>query len=70
MGTNWHRIGVIGTKGKGRLYVSGTEDEIELTGRVDALHWNKREATILTKAFNEEFERLGREERFQAEKAH
>lgn len=67
--TTLYRIGVIGTKGKDRRYVSGTAEEIEMTGRVDALHWNKREAKILTKAFNDEFARLGREERFQIERA-
>ena len=65
--TRLHRIALIGTKGKARRYIAGTADSIELSGRTDALHWNKREAGILADAFNAEFQRLGRAERFQIE---
>lgn len=64
-----YRIGVIGTKGDLRLYVSGTAEKVELSDRAEALHWNKREAGILANAFNVEFKRLGRPERFQIERA-
>lgn len=67
--TTIYRIGVIGTKGGQRRYVSGTANAIELAGRDDALHWNKREASILSDAFNVEFARLGRGERFQIERS-
>lgn len=63
------RLGVIGTKGRARRYVSGTADRVKLSGRADALHWNKREACILADAFNTEFASAGRPERFQIEKA-
>ena len=66
--TELYRIGVIGTKGGSRRYISGTADAIEMTGRNDALHWNKREATILADAFNAEFTRSNRPERFQIER--
>jgi len=64
-----YRIGVIGTKGGNRRYVSGTANQIEIEARDDALHWNKREAKILCDAFNAEFIRLKRDERFQIERA-
>ncbi len=64
-----HRIAVIGTKGGRRRYVTGTAEKVELAGRSDALHWNKREASILADAFNAEMARLGRVERFQIERA-
>lgn len=67
--TDLFRIGVIGTKGGARKYLSGTAKALEMAGREDALHWNKREAKILCDAFNAEFERIGRNERFQIEKA-
>jgi hypothetical protein len=63
--TRLHRIAVVGSKP--RRYVSGTAEAIELQGRDEALHWNRREAMILTDAFNAEFTRLGRAERFQVE---
>ena len=63
-----YRIGVIGTKGGRRQYVGGTAHEIDMCNRADALHWNKREATILCDAFNAEFARKGRTERFQIER--
>ena len=63
-----YRIGVIGTKGGRRQYVGGTAHEIDMCSRDDALHWNKREATILCDAFNAEFARKGRTERFQIER--
>lgn len=67
--TTLFRIAVIGTKGVDRRYISGTAKEVEITGRRDALHWNEREAKTLCHAFNAEFERQGRAERFQVEKA-
>ena len=69
MKSNLFRIAVIGTKGRSRSYISGTDDEIEITDRANALHWNKREAAILASAFNLEFAQMGRAERFQIEKA-
>lgn len=63
------RLGVIGTKGRARRYVSGTAEKIRLSARAEALHWNKREAFILADAFNFEFASAGRPERFQIEKA-
>lgn len=67
--TTLFRIAVIGTKGESRRYVSGTADEIEFAGRVNALHWDKRVAKILVDAFNAEFERANRPERLQIEKS-
>lgn len=64
-----YRIGVISTKGGDRRYVSGTAERIELSGRRDALHWNKRVAMILASAFNTEFAQSGRPERFQIERS-
>jgi hypothetical protein len=63
------RLGVIGTKGRARRYVSGTADKIKLSSRAHALHWNKHEAFVLADAFNFEFASAGRPERFQIEKA-
>ena len=65
--TDLYRIAVIGSKP--RRYISGTAENIELSGRADALHWNKRVAKILATAFNGEFADEGRDERFQIEKA-
>jgi hypothetical protein len=62
------RIALVSTKGKARRYVSGTADKIEMAGRDEALHWNKREAKILTKAFNEEMVMQGMPQLFQIEK--
>lgn len=67
--TNLYRIGVIGTKGKTRRYISETDGDVALSYRADALHWNKNVALILTSAFNTEFAARGREERFQIEKS-
>lgn len=67
--TELYRIAVIGTKGGNRRYISGTARAIELSGRREALHWNKRIATFLANAFNGEFADEGRPERFQIEKA-
>ncbi len=64
-----YRIGVIGTKGGNRRYISETNGHVKIAGRDDALHWNKREALILTDAFNAEMERRGRNDRFQIEKS-
>ena len=64
-----YRIGVIGTKGQQRQYISETDGEVSIKGRPDALHWNKKEAMILASAFNTEFAGLGRSERFQIERA-
>lgn len=64
-----YRIGVIGTKGQDRKYISETDGDVAIKGREDALHWNKKEAMILSSAFNSEFANLGREERFQIERA-
>jgi hypothetical protein len=64
-----YRIGVIGTKAQNRKYISETDGEVEIKGRADALHWNKKDATILASAFNSEFATLGLAERFQIERA-
>lgn len=64
-----YRIGVIGTKGQDRRYISETNGDVTIKGRADALHWNKKEAMILTSAFNTEFAGLDRPERFQIERA-
>ena len=63
------RIGVVGTKKPNRQYISSTNGSVCFSGRDDALHWNKTEAKILTDAFNNEFARLGRSERFQIERS-
>lgn len=67
--TTLFRIAVIGTKGAERRYVSGTADGVKITGREDALHWNKTEAKILCSAFNHAATAAGHAEQFQIEKA-
>lgn len=64
-----YRIGVIGTKGRDRRYISETDGDVEIKDRSDALHWNKKTAMILASAFNSEFAALGRSECFQIERA-
>ena len=66
-----YRIGVIGTKGKERRYLSTGEsgEGVEIVDREDALHWNKKIAGIIARSMNVEFKRLGRSEQFQIEKA-
>lgn len=64
-----YRIGVIGSKGPDRQYISETDGDVAIMDRAEALHWNKKEAMILTSAFNTEFASLGRPERFQIERA-
>ncbi len=66
-----YRIGVIGTKGKDRLYLTTDETGkgVELVGREDALHWERKIAGIIARSLNVEFKRLGRTEQFQIEKA-
>lgn len=64
-----YRIGVIGTKGQLRQYISETDGEVAIKDRSDALHWNKKDATILASAFNTEFASIGKAERFQIERA-
>ncbi|WP_188477282.1 hypothetical protein [Primorskyibacter flagellatus] len=67
MNTKLYRIAVVGTKGGDRRYISGTADQVEISDRANALHWNKREASILARAFTEHFLEIGRTERFQIE---
>ncbi|MEL6411971.1 MAG: hypothetical protein AAFQ38_16390 [Pseudomonadota bacterium] len=69
MARQLYRIGVIGTKGQNRQYISETDGDVAITGRANALHWNKKEAMILASAFNSEFAGIGRTERFQIERA-
>ena len=68
---NHFRIGVIGTKGSNRKYLStdATGEGIEIVTREDALHWPKKVAAVLARSINVEFKRKGRTERFQIEKA-
>lgn len=65
--TDLYRIAVIGSKP--RRYISGTPENIEISDRGRALHWDKRVAKILATAFNGEFESKGLTQRFQIEKA-
>ena len=69
--TTLYRIRVIGTKGGARRYLAtdASGEGVAIVKRADALHWNKKTASILVKAFNDEFERIGRPERFQIEKS-
>lgn len=64
-----YRIAVIGTNGKARRYLSGTLEAIDFSGKADALHWNKTEATILCDGLNLGLAREKRPERLQIEKA-
>lgn len=66
-----YRIGIIGTKGPNRKYLStdATGEGVEIVTRKDALHWPKKVAGILARSINVEFARAGREERFQIEKS-
>lgn len=66
-----YRIGVIGTKGDQRKYLStdASGEGVEIVARPDALHWPKKVAGILARSLNVEFARLGRSERFQIEKS-